>query len=216
MEGNSMQGQREQPRRPATYWQRFGVRVGESWPLSICGLGIGFLVALSISPIAAHVILILVGLSAAVVAVLSGFRPSVKGRESATAPSPGWFAVLNSITVRGPHAVGVMLLVLGIVLGTMVGLLCRTHNVLGVDSPLPKSEASDSKASLARGTYLFDQPSPKDIERLQGATEIDIVRLARSCDSVVIRRLAETFQERPKTLLEICRALISPAAEGGR
>jgi hypothetical protein len=82
--------------------------------LLVTGVGIGGLVGLSASPVVSIVITSVTGSAAAVVAALSGMKS-----DTADKPSP-WNI--------DPMPLG--LLVLGLIVGSLVGLYMRTHNAL--------------------------------------------------------------------------------------
>ncbi|MCI5131815.1 MAG: hypothetical protein D3904_09875 [Candidatus Electrothrix sp. EH2] len=88
--------------------------------LVIIGLGIGWLMGLSISPVVATVLSGILGAVLVLAAVLSGFFYG------------GNASLIKNISDVSP--VPFAWLMLGIIAGTSLGILVRTHNVLGIVS----------------------------------------------------------------------------------
>ncbi len=61
-------------------------------------------------------------------------------------------------------------------------------------------------------SVLFFSFSASDIQRLQGASENDVVRLAAECESEKLRQFAEHFSERPALLFSIVRIIIGASS----
>lgn len=198
------------------YWYRLGWRLADTWPLFVCGAGIGFLTGLSISPgISATVNSVLLCLTAALAAVMSGFRPlSSNKKTSSPSPTGGIAAILAGLRVSGPNAMGVMLLIVGVVLGACAGVYFRTHNSLGVDQ-VPaqqnegkKGDAPGVDARFHGSTLLFDNLSPRDKERLRGVSKSTVVAIASESEDQTVRRFAVVFKDDPDQLLRIIREVL--------
>jgi hypothetical protein len=206
-------------RRQPSYWVQFGRRLAETWPLLFCGIGIGWLVGLSISPVTSGVVMVLLSLAAAVTAVLSGFRPA-SGPAAQSSASTGLTALLLGMRVRGPHAVGVTLLIAGVCLGSAGGIWTRTQGLLGPASAssVPEGDqegrrpetvgAANEWQERVRVPGLYNNPSPRDVDRLRGATQATVVRMAAQCEDEKVRRFAEVFKDQPETLLTIVKEII--------
>ena len=79
----------------------------------------------------------------------------------------------------------------------------------------PEHDAPAGSGARApeRPSVLFGDLSSSDAERLGGATEVDVVRLAMECESEPVRRLAEVFDGRPKVMLELVGLMLDPVGE---
>jgi hypothetical protein len=201
------------------YWNRLGTRLSDTWPLFLCGLGIGMLTGLSIAPgISATVISVVLCLTAALAAVFSGFRPLPPGKLDPvpTTPLSGLSAILAGVRVSGPNAIGIMLLIVGVSIGACTGIYFRTHNTLGVESSLTnrdvatKSETApqEARVQLAGKSVLFNNVSPGDKERLNAVSKTNVVVVAATCQDPMIRRFAEVFKDEPDLLLKIIQEVL--------
>lgn len=101
--------------------------------LPIIGIGIGWLLGLSVSPVVSIVITSVAGAAAAVIATKSG----LEGRSSKIiAPDERQISISSSNTDPRPLAA----LVIGLALGSIVGIWVRTHDWLGVDTSMKFKE----------------------------------------------------------------------------
>lgn len=93
--------------------------------LVVTGLGIGWLVGMSVSPVISIVITSLSGAAAVVIAVFSGVREKLANPKMSTSAIGRWLKLVTPVPV--------MWLVIGIVAGTCLGVWARTHNWLGCE-----------------------------------------------------------------------------------
>ena len=89
----------------------------------IIGTGIGWLTGLSVSPVISAVITGIIGLSLTLVSVLSGLKQAAPSAEPQLPPQLKSNWNLNPVPIA--------LLIIGIVIGTSLGITARTHNLLG-------------------------------------------------------------------------------------
>ncbi|MEZ4618057.1 MAG: hypothetical protein R2867_21450 [Caldilineaceae bacterium] len=100
----------------------------------VIGFGIGWLVGLSVSPVTNIVVSSLTSLVAAIALVRSGKKqPESSANTGGTEP-------VN--TAHQPNAWPIATLVIGIFIGSTIGLLVRTHNLLSPSGPLPPQTLS--------------------------------------------------------------------------
>lgn len=100
--------------------------------LPIIGFGIGWLLGLSVSPVVSIVITSVAGVAAAVITVLSGLEGKLTGL---IASSEQQISIPSKINPRPLAA-----LIIGLFLGSIVGIQVRTHNLLGIDTGLSEQE----------------------------------------------------------------------------
>jgi hypothetical protein len=116
--------------------------------LIVTGLGIGWLAGLSASPVVSIVITSVTGSAAAVVAALSGLKSDTTDK-----PQP-WKI--------DPMPLG--LLILGLIIGSLMGLYLRTHNALSPSALTLSEEITQwTNAGLDKDkvvTRLFDRQYP--------------------------------------------------------
>ena len=94
--------------------------------LPIIGFGIGWLLGLSISPVVSIVITSVTGVAAAVITVMSGLEGKLSGL---IVSSEQQISVSSSKIDSRPRAA----LIIGLFLGSIVGIQARNHNWLGTD-----------------------------------------------------------------------------------
>ena len=94
--------------------------------LPIIGFGIGWLLGLSISPVVSIVITSVTGVAAAVITVMSGLEGKLSGL---IVSSEQQISVSSSKIDSRPLAA----LIIGLFLGSIVGIQARNHNWLGTD-----------------------------------------------------------------------------------
>jgi hypothetical protein len=109
------------------------------WPLILAGLGVGWLVGLSFSPIAQVVVASLVGAAAAIASVLMGLGDQSKLPHSRTLAPIVW-------------------LVLGTATGATVGVLTRSHGWLAPSGLTPSERASGFQGGVATPDILANDP----------------------------------------------------------
>lgn len=102
--------------------------------LLLSGAGIGWLAGLSVSPIIAQILSTILGVLAAVLAVLSGVKWSADQKDAAPyeqGSAPAEKDVLQKISTVSAVPAGV--LIIGLVIGSMLGMTARTHDWFGFD-----------------------------------------------------------------------------------
>jgi len=99
-----------------------------SMSLIIIGLGIGWLAGLSVTPVIVSIIVALFGVIAPLIAILVGVTPKNEQR-------------INLLPIA--------LLIVGLALGSILGIFTRTHNLLGITA----SASHDVPSSVS--TVLF-------------------------------------------------------------
>lgn len=128
-------------------------RVGVIAALVMTGFGIGWLVGLSVSPVVSIVVTSVTGVAGGVVAALSGLKYEANSATEAN-------KLHQSLGLRiDPIPVG--LLVVGIFLGSILGILARNYSWLGSDlsSELIKWErAGLNKTEVARRLFELQYP----------------------------------------------------------
>lgn len=97
-----------------------------SMSLIIIGLGIGWLAGLSVTPVIVSIIVALFGVIAPLIAILVGVTPKNEQR-------------INLLPIA--------LLIVGLALGSILGIFARTHNLLGVATNTPHKAASTPASS---------------------------------------------------------------------
>jgi len=121
--------------------------------LVVTGFGIGWLAGLSVSPVVSIVMSSVLGTVAAVVAVLSGLEPaSTDGEKTAS---------FRQFLGLQPKPWPIMCLVIGIAVGSMVGIRARNYHWFGSDlsSELAKWEAADlANNPIARRLFELQYP----------------------------------------------------------
>jgi hypothetical protein len=107
-----------------------------SMSLIIIGLGIGWLAGLSVTPVIVSIIVALFGVIAPLIAILVGVTPKNEQR-------------INLLPIA--------LLIVGLALGSILGIFTRTHNWLGVVTNTPNKAASTPHASPSDGVLFGDE-----------------------------------------------------------
>jgi hypothetical protein len=92
--------------------------------LIIIGLGIGWLAGLSVSPVVSIIITSIVGVVITLLSALSGLKILEQSEKSPDAETSSHWQV---------DPIPIAFLILGIVLGSILGITARTHNWLGID-----------------------------------------------------------------------------------
>lgn len=109
--------------------------------LLLTGLGIGWLVGLSVSPVVSIVITSVAGSAAAIIAAMSGLENQPKA-ESDSKAKKIHFSKISPVPIAS--------LVVGIVAGSIVGIYVRSHNGLGNDPSLAKEVEQWTELGLNR------------------------------------------------------------------
>ena len=102
--------------------------------LLVSGSGIGWLAGLSVSPVIAQIIGAILGVLAAVLAVLSGVKWSADQQDDGSGeqvPSKAGKHALQKISSVSAIPTGI--LIIGLVIGSMLGMTARTHDWFGFD-----------------------------------------------------------------------------------
>ena len=143
----------------------------------VSGLGIGWLVGLSASPVVSGVIASLLGVAAGVVTTFRGASAS---------------SAKSFVTDARPVAI----LVVGVALGATAGVAVRTHDLLSPPAKLEQAEQSTvSRENLISRSVLFAQPGSDECAELL-SLEPKYIRLGfKSSSSEEIRRLGEIIQD---------------------
>jgi hypothetical protein len=154
----------------------------------VSGLGIGWLVGLSASPVVSGVIASLLGVAAGVVTTFRGASAS---------------SAKSFITDARPVAI----LVVGVALGATVGVTVRTHDLLSPPAKLEQAAQSTvSKDNLISRSVLFAQPGSDECAELL-SLEPKYIRLGfKSSSSEGIRRLGEIIED-TELLQDIAEAI---------
>jgi len=154
----------------------------------VTGLGIGWLVGLSASPVVSGVIASLLGVAAGVVTAFRGV--SASSAKSVLA-----------------DARPVALLVVGVALGATVGLTARTHDLLSPPTKLEQAEKSAvSKDNLISRSVLFAEPGSDECVELL-SLEPKHIRLGfKSSSSEGVRRLGYLIKD-TELLKEIAESI---------
>lgn len=137
--------------------------------LLIVGLGIGWLIGLSVSPVVSIVLTSVVGSAAAIAAVLSGIddRSATAGNESG-----------RSQRTYGVNPLPLAVLIVGVVVGSVIGISARNRHWLG----------SDLSAEVSKWTRLGFPP--ETVERLILSSQYPNSRLALSDFEVLSEEVA--------------------------
>ena len=110
-------------------------RASNGFGLVVIGLGVGWLAGLSVSPVASVVITSALGAAAAIVGALAGVARADHGSHDKPGGAPAQRKVLGNWTesgaVRPIASWPLAVLVVGLVLGSGMGVWARTHNWLG-------------------------------------------------------------------------------------
>ena len=102
--------------------------------LLISGIGIGWLAGLSVSPVIAQILSTILGVLAAVLAVLSGVKWTADqkdGEPGEQGSPPAGKHALQKINMVSAVPAGI--LIVGLVFGSMLGMTARTHDWFGFD-----------------------------------------------------------------------------------
>jgi hypothetical protein len=126
-------------------------RAGVIAPLMMIGFGIGWLMGLSVSPVVSIVITSVIGAAAALVAALSGLPDQPDNLDESKAPQP-------QPIYRQVDPVPMAFLVVGLFLGSLLGVWVRTHNWLSAEPPSKFTE-------LAQWTQALNDPQSATIAR---------------------------------------------------
>jgi hypothetical protein len=154
----------------------------------VSGLGIGWLVGLSASPVVSGVIASLLGVAAGVVTTFRGTSES---------------SAKSVVTDARPVA----LLVVGIALGASAGLTARTHDILSPPVKLEQTEESKvSKENLISKTLLFAQPGSDACTELLSLQPKHIRLGFKSSSSEGMRRLGYLIKDK-ELLMNIAEAI---------
>lgn len=169
-------------------------------PLLITGVGIGWLIGLSVSPVVSIVITAVTGSAAAIIAALSGLEDKPDEGKEASRPKP-------PLLRWNIDPLPLMLLVVGILLGSLLGIKARNDGWLGTDLSIEVKKWTDvglvdagftqeeivrrlfesqyytgtttlaakSSQGSPDGTILFNSSSP-ECQRLVGASIITRVK----------------------------------------
>ena len=97
-------------------------RVANAIALVVIGIGIGCLSGLSVSPVVSIVLTSLTGAAAAIVAVLGGIRDELLDQKTSTT---AFQRLLSRVT-----PIPLACLVIGLLIGTGIGLRVRAHDLL--------------------------------------------------------------------------------------
>jgi hypothetical protein len=169
--------------------------------LLLTGMGIGWLVGLSVSPVVSIVITMVTGSAAAVIAALSGLEDKPDESKEANLQKASFLR-------WNIDPLPLMVLVVGILLGSLIGIKARNDGWLGTDLSIEVKKWTDeglvdgsfTKADLVRrlfeshyytntktigtgpvqnnslGTVLFNSDSP-ECQRLIGASTISRMKV---------------------------------------
>lgn len=120
-------------------------RLIHSCSLVIIGFGIGWLAGLSVSPVVSTIITSIVGVTVTLISVLSGIknRPAQSDEDTENHANPRWSV----------NPVPIALLIVGILIGSTLGIMVRTRNSLGATEP-----RRDVRAEIQRWTDVGLDP----------------------------------------------------------
>ncbi len=134
--------------------------------LFIIGFGIGWLMGLSVTPVVSNILTALVATVMAMMGILSG----LEGQRG----EPGETGQVSNLSSRwAVNPVPVAILILGILAGSSVGILARTHNWLGGSGDISKEVKTWTDQGLKQpdvARWLFDVKYPKDGTTSAGTT----------------------------------------------
>lgn len=136
--------------------------------LSIIGFGIGWLMGLSVTPVVSNILTALVATVMAMMGILSGLEGQ-RGEPGETGQVPN----LSSRWAVNP--VPVAILILGILAGSSVGILARTHNWLGWSEDISKEVKIWTDQGLEQSDvakWLFDAKYKDGSTTKNGDTQI--------------------------------------------
>jgi len=126
--------------------------------LLIIGFGIGWLMGLSVAPVVSGILTTLLTAVMTLVGILSGIEGK-RGESSETGQVP------NLSPRWAVNPVPVAILILGILAGSSVGILARTHNWLGGSEDISKEVKTWTDQGLKQSDVaqqLLDAKYPKD------------------------------------------------------
>lgn len=107
---------------------------GKISSLLTIGFGVGWLAGLSVSPIVSTLLSSIVGVTVMLVSIMSGVSWYSQQNQKEKLNNNPKIEEKSIIDRWKVHPAPIALLVLGIVIGSGVGIYVRTHNVLGVNS----------------------------------------------------------------------------------
>lgn len=165
----------------------------------VCGISLGWLVGLSVSPVIQTVMSSLLGLVAGPAGLLVGLPTK---QFSPTHPAES--------RLHGPlTATPLAMLLLGIAVASSWGIYCRTHNWLGV-ARMPSQEGDAQQKQEMAG--LFAAPTPDECTRFRGAmARGDLkIELASSRNNHIVEFSKVT--DDAKVLSAALQELICPAS----
>lgn len=168
--------------------------------LIIIGFGIGWLAGLSVSPVVSIIITSIIGVSITLASVLSGLKSGAVQPEGAanTQTSSDWNAT----------PVPIALIILGLVIGSILGIVVRNWNLLGSDIrpeiqkwtdaglKLPEEEIA---LRLFNREYLSKETPSETTEKSKTAGTILFSIKQADCDSL-LGVLISSPEELPKRL----------------
>ena len=158
--------------------------------LAVIGLGIGWLVGLSISPVIAGVIASLLGIAGSAASVFGGISS-------------------GKITVGPVDARPIAILVVGVAIGASMGIYARTHDILSPLTevrPEKQSVPTSQQSNLAGKTLLFAVPGSEECVELLATGPDSIRTLFRSSNSEHMQRLGDRIEDN-RDLIKIAEAL---------
>lgn len=110
------------------------MKVMNSFMLLVCGIGIGWLAGLSVSPVIAQILSSLLGMVAALVAVLCGIEwPPGRRGDAIADQSPPEPSKSLSRHLASLNALPIAVVIAGLVGGSLLGMTARTHDWFGMD-----------------------------------------------------------------------------------
>ncbi|MCP4545438.1 MAG: hypothetical protein GY835_03090 [bacterium] len=169
------------------------LRLNQGLAILFTGLGVGWLVGLSVSPVVSAVIAVLLALAGPMASTFREVLPS------------------DSIQPK-TNAWPVALLTLGVALGATTGIFVRTHDILGPENrediqEIAQNDGHESRAGdLASKTGLFSQPGGDECKDLLSAGSRRIRFVFRSSGLEEVRALGELI-ENPEILQKVAEAL---------
>jgi hypothetical protein len=179
--------------------------------LAVSGIGIGWLVGLSASPVTATVIAALMALVATSVGLIAGLRPT----EESPLFLPG-----GAKFVREASAVPVAIVIMSIAAAAPVGIAARAYHWFGPNEPMASASvpqpASDTEGKpkvpgpLPDFPGLFAEVSGPECKTLRSLNKEDLEREMASSKSQLIRKLAEDYHGQPDRLQNFVECLICP------
>ena len=161
---------------------------GRGWSVAlslvVAGLGLGWLVGLSLTPVIGAVLTSLLGLVAGVVAGLS---------------------VLSTDKVKIYNTWPMALLILGIAVGASAGVLARTNDLLGQIYPQTAVPGAAPEAPADR-TGLF-LGSVEECERLSGQPDSALPSALQTSDEAWAPRAAAAFAGDPAGMRKVVEVI---------